>query len=197
MREARVYRECGLDGVMLENMHDVPYVRGGAVGPEVTACMTRVCADVRQAIGGDMPLGVQILAGMLANHAPNFTLPCSPSPSPSLPLPLPSLSLPGANREALAVAKAADADFVRAEGFVFSHIGDEGWMDSCAGELLRYRRNISADLVLVFTDIKKKHRFVCVETGLIKDVSIPGMCYPLRWCSLYTPHITSNHTYTA
>ena len=64
----------------------------------------------------------------------------------------------GANREALAVAKAAGADFVRVEGFVFSHVGDEGWMDSCAGDLLRYRRNIGADNVLVFTDIKKKHR---------------------------------------
>ena len=61
--EAKVYQECGLDGVMVENMHDVPYVRGG-VGAEVTACMTRVCAEVRQAIGGSIPLGVQILSGM-------------------------------------------------------------------------------------------------------------------------------------
>ena len=51
---------------------------------------------------------------------------------------------------------------MRAEGFVFSHVGDEGWMDSCAGDLLRYRRIIAADNVLVFTDIKKKHRCVCV-----------------------------------
>jgi membrane complex biogenesis BtpA family protein len=124
VREARLYREHGLDGVIVENMHDTPYVSG--VGPEVTACMTRVCGEVRQAIGGDLPLGIQILSG--------------------------------ANREALAVAKAAGADFVRVEGFVFSHVGDEGWMDSCAGDLLRYRRNIGADNVLVFTDIKKKHR---------------------------------------
>ena len=54
---------------------------------------------------------------------------------------------------------------MRAEGFVFSHVGDEGWMDSCAGDLLRYRRIIAADNVLVFTDIKKKHRcvFVCAK----------------------------------
>lgn len=26
----------------------------------------------------------------------------------------------------------------RVEGFVFSHVADEGWIDSCAGELLRY-----------------------------------------------------------
>src|SRR4051812_40704434 len=34
--EARVYRECGVDGVIIENMHDVPYLKG-EVGPEMTA----------------------------------------------------------------------------------------------------------------------------------------------------------------
>ena len=63
VREARVYQECGLDGVLVENMHDVPYLRGH-VGPEVTACMARVCCEVRQALGGDTALGVQILAGI-------------------------------------------------------------------------------------------------------------------------------------
>jgi len=58
---------------------------------------------------------------------------------------------------ALAVAKAADLDFIRAEGFVFGHLADEGYIDSCAGELMRYRKMIEADKVKVFTDIKKKH----------------------------------------
>ena len=53
-------------------------------------------------------------------------------------------------------------DFVRVEGFVFSHIADEGLMNACAGDLLRYRKQIGADDVLVFTDIKKKHRFVLI-----------------------------------
>ena len=39
VREAKIYREAGLDGVALENMHDVPYLRG-AVGPEIVAAMT-------------------------------------------------------------------------------------------------------------------------------------------------------------
>jgi hypothetical protein len=67
--------------------------------------------------------------------------------------------LSGANKAAMAVAKAAGLDFIRAEGFVFSHIGDEGMIDSDAGELLRYRRHISAENILIFTDIKKKHRY--------------------------------------
>jgi len=64
----------------------------------------------------------------------------------------------GANKEAMTVAQAVGAQFIRAEGFVFSHVADEGWIDACAGELLRYRRNIGADNILVFTDVKKKHR---------------------------------------
>ena len=65
--------------------------------------------------------------------------------------------LAAANREALAVALACGADFVRAEGFVFAHVADEGLIESCAGDLLRYRRAIGAERVLVFADIKKKH----------------------------------------
>jgi membrane complex biogenesis BtpA family protein len=65
--------------------------------------------------------------------------------------------LAAANREALAVALASGADFVRVEGYVFAHVADEGIIESCAGELLRYRRAIGAERVLVFTDVKKKH----------------------------------------
>jgi len=65
--------------------------------------------------------------------------------------------LAGANFDALAVAQAAGLDFIRAEGFVFAHTADEGIIQADAGELLRYRRNIGADDILVITDIKKKH----------------------------------------
>jgi membrane complex biogenesis BtpA family protein len=65
--------------------------------------------------------------------------------------------LAGANHEAMAAAHACGADFVRVEGFVFAHVADEGLIESCAGELLRYRRAIGAERVLVFADIKKKH----------------------------------------
>ncbi len=72
-------------------------------------------------------------------------------------LPLGVQVLAGANREAIAVAHACGAEFVRVEGFVFGHVADEGYIDSCAGELLRYRRAIGAERVRVFADIKKKH----------------------------------------
>lgn len=65
--------------------------------------------------------------------------------------------LAGANKEAIATAQASNLQFIRAEGFVFSHIADEGFIDGCAGELLRYRKFIDAEDVQIFTDIKKKH----------------------------------------
>ncbi|MCF6346781.1 MAG: BtpA/SgcQ family protein [Flavobacteriaceae bacterium] len=65
--------------------------------------------------------------------------------------------LSSANKAALAIAKNAGLDFIRAEGFVFGHVADEGYIDANAGELLRYRKTINADHIAVFTDIKKKH----------------------------------------
>jgi predicted TIM-barrel enzyme len=58
------------------------------------------------------------------------------------------------------VAQACGLQFIRAEGFVFSHVADEGFTDATAGPLLRYRASIRADNILIFTDIKKKHRQV-------------------------------------
>lgn len=72
-------------------------------------------------------------------------------------LPLGIQVLAGANRAALAVAHACGAAFVRVEGFVFAHVADEGFIESSAGDVLRYRRAIGAENVLVFADVKKKH----------------------------------------
>jgi len=122
VEEARLLRQAGFDAVLVENMHDVPYLCR-RVGPEITAAMTAVLCAVREAV--DCPLGVQILAG--------------------------------ANREALAAALAAEAQFIRVEGFVFAHVADEGWIESDAGELLRMRKALGAEHVAIFADVKKKH----------------------------------------
>ncbi|XP_076311517.1 uncharacterized protein F13E9.13, mitochondrial isoform X4 [Tachypleus tridentatus] len=60
--EAELYQHLGLDGLLVENMHDVPYVTAKNCGPEVTAVMTRVCSEVRQ-IAPSLLCGVQVLAG--------------------------------------------------------------------------------------------------------------------------------------
>jgi membrane complex biogenesis BtpA family protein len=60
VREAVVYRDGGVDALMVENMHDVPYLRG-SVGPEIVAAMTVVARAVKAE--ARIPTGVQILAG--------------------------------------------------------------------------------------------------------------------------------------
>ncbi len=122
LREARVYRDAGIHGVMLENMHDTPYLRG-RVGPEIVAAMAVIARAVKDAT--QLPCGVQVLAA--------------------------------ANQEALAIALAGGLDFIRAEGFAFAHVADEGLIQSSAAELLRYRRAIGAERIQVWADVKKKH----------------------------------------
>src|SRR5690242_1395481 len=59
VEEATVYRDAGFHGLMIENMHDRPYLKG-SVGPETVAAMTVVGQEVRRAVA--LPLGVQVLA---------------------------------------------------------------------------------------------------------------------------------------
>ena len=59
--EAELYQQCGVDGILVENMHDLPY-RRLSVEPEIVASMTRVCSEVKRVIK-DVPMGIQILAG--------------------------------------------------------------------------------------------------------------------------------------
>lgn len=62
--DARAYAAAGFHGLLLENMHDRPYLKRQA-GPEVVAALTAVALEVRRAV--ELPLGVQVLAG--ANRA--------------------------------------------------------------------------------------------------------------------------------
>ncbi len=131
--DAQILTEAGVDAIMIENMHDVPYINK-TVGSEVVSTMAVVANELKNKF--NIPTGVQVLAG--------------------------------ANKQALAIAKAAGLDFIRAEGFVFAHIADEGLFQSDAGELLRYRKCIDAEDVAVFVDIKKKHS----SHAVTEDISL-------------------------
>jgi len=130
--EAAVLQRAGFDAVLIENMHDLPYLRG-EVGPEIVAAMTCACVAVRKAVR--IPVGVQVLAA--------------------------------ANKASLAIALAAGACFVRAEGFVFSAVADEGLLiEADAGPLLRYRRQIGAESIAILADIQKKHSSHAITADL-------------------------------
>lgn len=131
--EAETYQLSGFDGIILENMHDRPYLKCN-VGPEIVAGMTRVACEVKRRVGPGFPVGIQILAG--------------------------------ANIEALSVAYVSGCEFIRAEGCVFGHVADEGWIEACAGNLLRERARIGAGRIRIWTDIQKKHSAHSVTADL-------------------------------
>jgi uncharacterized protein len=153
--EAKLYRDSGVDAVYIENMHDVPYLRG-AVGPEIVAAMTLIGREVKAHC--DLPVGIQILAG--------------------------------ANIEAMAVAHAAGLDFIRAEGYAYAHVADEGLIQSSAASLLRYRRMIGAEMVQVWTDVKKKHS----AHAITADVSLGETVETVEFMGADCVIVTGNAT---
>jgi len=155
LQEAVLYKRAGIDSIMIENMHDVPYLKG-KVGHEVSTIMAMIAHEIKRET--NLPIGVQILAG--------------------------------ANKEALAAAKASGIDFIRAEGFVFAHIADEGIIEAQAGELLRYRKQIEANSIAVFTDIKKKHS----SHAITQDVNLLDTAKAARFFLSDGVIVTGNHT---
>lgn len=133
--EASVLADVGFDGLIVENMHDAPYVNAPHA-PETVAAMTRAALAVREA-APKLALGIQVLS---FGHL-----------------------------EALAVAHAVGAQFIRVENFVYAHVADEGLLPhAAAGALLRRRREIGATNVQIFADIKKKH----ASHALTSDLSL-------------------------
>lgn len=133
LEDALAYKENGVDGLIIENMHDVPFLNGH-VEPETTATMTVVAQSLKYETM--LPLGIQILAG--------------------------------ANLEALGVAVATSLDFIRVEGYVYAHVGDEGLHQSCAAQLIRRRATLKAEHIKIFADVKKKHS----AHSITNDVSL-------------------------
>lgn len=136
--EAKALADAGFDALILENMHDTPYLHADQLPPITVACMTRLAHAIRAALdakGHRIPLGIQVLSG--------------------------------GNRHALAIAHACGLDFIRCENFAYAHVADEGLMPSAeAPTLLRERKNLNADNIRIFTDIKKKHASHAITADL-------------------------------
>lgn len=155
LEEALVYKKHGFDAVMLENMHDTPYLCG-VVEPETTAAMAVLAQAVKVAV--ELPVGLQILAG--------------------------------ASIDSLAAAVASSVDFIRVEGFVFAHVGDEGIHQSCAGKLIRRRDQLKANHIKIFADIKKKHS----AHAITADVSLEETAKAAEFFKADGVIVTGEHT---
>jgi len=60
LKEALIFEENGLAAVMIENMHDLPYINRN-VGHEVSTLMSIIAYEIKQKT--DLKCGIQILAG--------------------------------------------------------------------------------------------------------------------------------------
>jgi len=148
-------------------MHDVPYLRG-EVGPEIVAAMTAIAIEVKSEVKGEVKGDVKS-----ENR-----------------FPVGIQILAGANLEAMAVAHAAGLDFIRAEGYAYAHVADEGLIQASAAKLLRYRRMIGAEHVQVWADVKKKHS----AHAITADVSLGATAETVEFmgadCVIVTGSVT-------
>lgn len=153
LQDAKSLINGGCDAIIVENMGDLPYVKG-QVAAETFAAMTIVVEKIVQM---GIPTGIQVLAA--------------------------------ANEQAISMAYVTGAEFIRVEGFAYAHIADEGWIDACAGELLRKRSQLQSK-VSIWADIKKKHSSHSVTT----DLSLLDIAQGHRFCGADAVVITGKET---
>ena len=123
-RDAEALLEGGVDGLIVENMWDLPYYAGTGVQlASVTAQAVAARAIVEVV---DVPVGVNVIHN-------------------------------GWQAE-LAIAVAAGLDFVRVCILTGARLWDTGDLDhGCAADLLRRRKELSAEHLKLFADVDKKH----------------------------------------
>jgi membrane complex biogenesis BtpA family protein len=126
VEEAARLKTGGVDGLIVENHGDIPFVKPDRLGPETATAMAVITDAVRRS------------SGLV---------------------------------QALAVAKAAGARFVRVNQWANAYVANEGLLDGPAGEATRYRSWLRAKDVRIFADVHVKHGAHAI-TG---DRSIPEL----------------------
>jgi membrane complex biogenesis BtpA family protein len=139
VEDATRYVDGGIDGLIVENEGDIPFLKPDEVGHETVAVMSVITAAVVQAVG--VPVGVLCLAN--------------------------------ATPQSIAIAKAAGAQFVRANQWANAYIANEGFIEGSAARSLRYRAAIDARDVRVFADVHVKHG----SHAIVADRSIAEMTH--------------------
>ena len=124
LRDARALAEGGVDGLIVENMWDIPFRAGPHIAPESIAAHAVVARAVREAV--NLPLGINLV------HNGGVAL--------------------------LGVALAAGASFIRVCMLTGAGVWEAGsWDEGCAAELLRRRKELSAEHIKILADVDKKH----------------------------------------
>ena len=128
-RDAATLLEGGVDGLIVENMWDLPYSAGSEVPLEAVtaqAVAARGIVEVANQAAAPVPVGVNVIHN-------------------------------GAAAE-LAIAIAAGAAFIRVCILTGARLWDTGDLDhGCAADLLRRRKELGAEKIKLFADVDKKH----------------------------------------
>ena len=123
LADSEAYVNGGVDGLIIENHGDIPFLKPGDLGPETAAHPAVITDRIRRVVA--LPLGINVLAN-------------------------------GAI-QALAVAKAGGASFIRVNQWANAYVANEGLIEGEAGKALRYRANLKADDIMIFADSHVKH----------------------------------------
>ena len=80
--------------------------------------------------------------------------------------------LEAANITSLEIAAEADLDYIRVEAFVFAHVGGSGVINGSGGKILRRRKELKAEHIKVFADVKKKHgsHSLTIDLDIIDEI---------------------------
>jgi membrane complex biogenesis BtpA family protein len=124
LRDAAALRSGGVDGLIVENLGDAPFLKTD-VPPETVAAMSRVVAELTATPAGELPFGINVLRND--------------------------------GRAALAIAEAFGGSFVRVNVLTEAYATDQGLIEGIAADLLRARRLMGAERVVVFADVHVKH----------------------------------------
>jgi membrane complex biogenesis BtpA family protein len=128
-RDAEALLEGGVDGLIVENMWDLPYYVGADVPLEAItaqAVAARTVIEMAGELGSPVPVGINVVhnGGLVE----------------------------------LAIAVAAGAAFIRVCILTGARLWDTGDLDhGCAADLLRRRKGLYAEQIKLFADVDKKH----------------------------------------
>jgi membrane complex biogenesis BtpA family protein len=123
-QDAERLLEGGVNGLIVENMWDLPYYVGTEVQVEAVAAQAVAAREVVEM--ADVPVGVNVIHNGW--------------------------------RAELAIALAAGLDFIRVCILTGARLWDTGELDEgCAADLLRRRKELSAEQIKLLADVDKKH----------------------------------------
>lgn len=156
IQDAYAYVDGGMDGLIIENHGDIPFLRPEDIGHEITAVMAVIAREVTKVV--KVPIGINLLA----NDA------CG----------------------ALAVAKAAGAQFIRVNQWANAYVANEGFVQGDSAKALRYRKQISAENVLIFADVHVKHG----AHAVVADRSLSELARDVEFFDANVAIATGNRT---